>query len=173
MENWAPDTDDDRIEHIVADARDRPEATDVEHDDETITISFGEQTTLPEGFDEWADANDLLVRDVEILPDIDGFAVNLAFTDDVAALSSLQSGVDNLRRFLDADHSPAARRKAMMAARGPFGRAEWGWGPSRGDEHEAIEGLRAACNRLRHRHRMQGPRRSRFGESDPRRFRQQ
>lgn len=163
MANWTPDTDDDRIEHILNDVRDRPEVTDVEHDDETITISFGEQTTLPEGFDEWADANELVIRDVEVHPDIDGFAVQLAFTDEVEALSSLQAGVDNLRRYLDADHSPAARRKALMAARGPFG----GWGGRFHGDARADEGFRAACNRLRHQHGKQRHRRSRFGDGNP------
>ncbi|KZN26096.1 hypothetical protein A4G99_23305 [Haladaptatus sp. R4] len=169
MTNWAPDTDDDRIEHIVEDVRDRPEVADVEHDDETITISFDEQTTLPEGFDEWADANDLLIRDVEVRPEDDGFAVHLTFTDEVEALSSLRSGVDSLRRYLDADHSPATRRKALMAARGPFARAKWS--RFRGGEPEGIDGFHAACNHLRHRHGTGRHPRSRFGDDDQGRFR--
>ena len=165
MANWAP-ADDDRSERIVEDVHDRPEVTDVEHDDETITISFGEQTTLPEGFDEWADANELVIRDVEVQPDIDGFAVQLAFTDEVEALSSLRTGVDNLRQYLDADHSPAARRRALMAARGPFG----GWGGRSHGDAQASERLRAACNHLHHQYGKQRRRRFQFGEGDPRRF---
>lgn len=125
--SWAPDADDepDRFERIVEDVRDRPDVADVRVDDETIKIFFEETNRLPDGFDEWADANALSIRDFVILPDDEGFVVGLEFIDTIEALSPHHHAAEGLRPYFEAGVPPAAALDAWMADRGPFSQAEW------------------------------------------------
>ena len=124
--SWAPEDDEsDRFERIVEDVRGRPDVADVRVDGEMIKIFFEDTDRLPEGFDEWADANDLSIRDFVILPDDDGFVVGLAFVDTIEALSPHHHAAEGLRPYFEAGVPPAAALDAWMADRGPFSQAEW------------------------------------------------
>ncbi len=125
--SWAPDSDDepDRVERIVADVRERPNVANAKYEDGMIAIAFDELTTLPDGFDEWADAEGLSIRDFAVLPEADGFVVRLKFVDEIEALSPYYQAAEGLRPYFEAGVPPAAALDAWMADRGPFSQAQW------------------------------------------------
>jgi len=115
----------DRAEQLAERVRDRPGVAEANRDGSDIELFFDDATSLPGGFHGWMDEQGVVIRDVTVIPEIDGFRVLLAFADAVEALSPQARAADRLAGYYDAGANATAALDAWMCDDGPFTQAEW------------------------------------------------
>src|SRR5699024_9201495 len=115
----------DRAERVVEDVRDRPGVAEVNRDGSAVEIFFDDATALPDGFREWMDGEGLVIREITVIPESDGFRVVLVFADSVDALSPQLRAAKRLVEYFDAGASAAAALDAWMCDDGPFSQTDW------------------------------------------------
>lgn len=72
-----------RLDRLVREARSHTGVGDAQRDGWEIVVWIDDRTTIPDSFRQWADEQDLIIRDVVVFPDEDSFSLQLAFASAV------------------------------------------------------------------------------------------
>lgn len=128
--NWSAEIESveaefDRVERVVADVRERPGVADANRDGSEVEIFLDDATTLPSGFREWMDAEGLVIREITVIPEIEGVRIVLAFADSIEALSPHRRAAERLADYFAAGASATEALDAWMCDDGPFSQTEW------------------------------------------------